>query len=122
MTESVGRKRARIRSDESDAADVRTLRAIAPPYLGRARSGRQSGSTFRAPTFQYLSSAFGCHPCTESVIAFAPQVAGLKRSLHGKLDAGYDPVKKVLSKTKRCAERESGELYARHAMLSIAAA
>ena len=51
---------------------------------------------------------------------FAPQVARLKSSFHGKSDTVSGTVEKVSSKTKRCAAPKSGELYARLGKLSIA--
>ena len=85
-----------------------------------ASLGGQSYSTLRSATFQHLASALGRHARPKPVGAFAPQVAGLKSSLHGKSETGYGPVKKVPSKTKGCAARESEELYARLGGLSIA--
>ena len=88
--------------------------------LAHVSLGGQSCSTLRSPTFQHLPSSLRSHARSEPVVTFAPQVARLKSSFHGKSDTGSGAMEKVSSKTKRCAAPRSGELYARLSGLSIA--
>lgn len=63
----------------------RTLRAStagADGWLPLLRDPRELVTTLRAPTREHIAPGCGAHPGAETVIACAPDSAGLERAFH----------------------------------------
>ena len=82
-------ERTPLTSTRPNSADLSSLCARVKPRVSDPRattadpaSGRETGSTFRAPALDDFLSTARRHASSEAVRAFASQVAGLVRSFH----------------------------------------